>query len=366
MAAGQFVYQRAPVAGRPVRLMPRPRPSLAGREELLGELDVRLSGGDDPGPQTVVLSGLGGAGKTSVAVEYAYRHLAEVRVAWQLACEDSTVLTAGFAELAAQLGARDLLDARDPVASVHGVLADYPAEWLRVFDNAPDRASVQAFLPPAGRGRVLVTSRSALWPPGQGMDVPVLDPEAAAGFLLARTGDPDQRAATDLAGELGGLPLALEQAAAYLYATAGSLAGYLAAFRQRRQHLLARGEPAGDGKTVATTWSLAFGRLEQSAPSAVGLLRLLACCAAEAIPLSLLLQPRPGLADEFRATWHSRWCRCSMTHWPPAMRSPRCASTHLSPRPGPDRCRCTGWRKPSPPIRCPRTWPLNGGGPPPP
>ncbi len=282
-----------------MRLVPRP-PPLTGREELLGELDARLSGGDDPGPQTVVLSGLGGAGKTSVAVEYAYRHLAEVRVAWQLACEDPTVLAAGFAELAAQLGARDLLDARDPVASVHGVLADYPAEWLLLFDNAPDRASVQAFLPPAGRGRVLITSRSALWPPGQSMDVPVLDPEAAAGFLLGRTGDPDQRAATDLAGELGGLPLALEQAAAYLYATAGSLAGYLAAFRQRRQHLLARGEPAGYGKTVATTWSLAFGRLEQSAPSAVSLLRLLACCAAEAVPLSLLLQPRPGLAEELR------------------------------------------------------------------
>ena len=315
----------------------------------------------------MVLSGLGGAGKTSVAVEYAYRHLAEVRVAWQLACEDPTVLTAGFAELAAQLGARDLLDARDPVASVHGVLADYPAEWLLVFDNAPDRASVQAFLPPAGRGRVLVTSRSALWPPGQGMDVPVLDTEAAAGFLLARTGDPDQRAATDLAGELGGLPLALEQAAAYLYATAGSLAGYLAAFRQRRQHLLARGEPAGYGKTVATTWSLAFGRLEQSAPSAVepaaaaGMLRgrsrsRCPCCCS----------PAPGSPKNSGATWHPRWCRCSMTHWPPATRSPRCASTHLSPRPGPDRCRCTGWCKPSPPIRCPRTWPLSGGRPPPP
>ena len=56
----------------------------------------------------------------------------------------------------------------------------------------------------------------------------------------------------------------------------------------------------GYGKTVATTWSLAFGRLEQSAPSAVSLLRLLACCAAEAIPLSLLLRPRPGLAEELR------------------------------------------------------------------
>ena len=99
------------------------------------------------------------------------------------------MLAAGFGELAAQLGARDMLDARDPVASVHGVLAAYPATWLLVFDNAPDRASVATFLPPAGRGRVLITSRNQIWPPGQALEVPVLDPEVAAEFLVNRTGD---------------------------------------------------------------------------------------------------------------------------------------------------------------------------------
>ena len=67
-------------------------------------------------------------------------------------------------------------------------------------------------------------------------------------------------------------------------------------FRQRRAELLARGEPTGYSKTVASTWALAFDRLQQTEPGAVGLLRLLAFCAPEAIPLRLLLQPRPGLA----------------------------------------------------------------------
>ena len=80
-------------------------PSRAGG--VAAELDARLAGGDGRGPRTVVLSGLGGAGKTSVAVEYAHRHLGEVGVAWQLAAEDAAVLAAGFGELAAQLGARD-------------------------------------------------------------------------------------------------------------------------------------------------------------------------------------------------------------------------------------------------------------------
>ena len=91
----------------------------------------------------MALSGLGGAGKTSVALEYAHRHLAEVGLAWQFHAEDTAVLADEFGQLAAQLGVRELLDARDPVDSVHGVLAVYPAEWLLVFDNATDRKAVE-------------------------------------------------------------------------------------------------------------------------------------------------------------------------------------------------------------------------------
>ena len=299
MAVGQLQlpYQRA-TAGQPVRLAPRP-PVLAGREKLLAELDARLWAADGgSSPRTVALCGLGGVGKTSVAVEYAYRHLGHVGVAWQFAAEDATVLAAGFGELAAQLGHRDLADTRDPVASVHAVLARFPESWLLIFDNAADLASVAAFLPPAGPGRVLITSQNPNWP-GQPLGVPVLDLGIAAGFLTSRTGDPDRQAALDLADMLGGLPLALEQAAAYLQAAGGTLAGYLALFRQRRAEMLARGEPAGYDKRVTTTWALAFAELDQDGPAAVGLLRFAACCAAENIPLYLLLRPRPGLAAAF-------------------------------------------------------------------
>jgi Tetratricopeptide repeat len=289
------IQQRPGVTGKPVRLASPPS-LLAGREDLLADLHTRLTGGDGPGPRTVALCGFGGAGKTSVALAYAHRHLAEVGVAWQLAAEDPTVLADGFGQLAAQLGARDVADTRDPVASVHGVLAAFPGAWLLIFDNAPDRASVEAFLPPTGPGRVLITSQSALWSRGQALEVPVLDTEVAAGFLAGRTGDTDRRTAWDLAGALGGLPLALEQAAAYVQASGDSLAGYLASFVQRRPEMLSRGEPTGYPETVATTWRLAFEDVRQAAPGAAGLLRLLAFCAPEAIPLRLLLQSRPDLA----------------------------------------------------------------------
>jgi Domain of unknown function (DUF4062)/Tetratricopeptide repeat len=285
-------------AGRVQRLAPRPV-FFAGREELLAKLHTRLASDNGAGPRVAALTGLSGAGKTCMALEYAHLHLGEVGLAWQFPAEDPAVLAAGFGELATQLGGRDLPGGRDPVTWVHGALATYSASWLLMFDNAPSRAAVEPFLPPAGHGRVLITSRDPFWLPGEALEVPLLEPQIAAAFLATRTGDPDQQAALDLAGELGELPLVLEQAAAHIQASDESLAGYLASSRQQRTEMLARGEPAGYSEPVATTWALAFSELEQSAPQSAGLLRLLAHCAAEAIPLPLLLQPRPGLAGQF-------------------------------------------------------------------
>ena len=141
--------QAGPVAaGRVLRLAPRPA-FLAGRDELLSELDARLDGEEGAGPRVVALCGLGGAGKTSVAVEYAHRHLAGVGVCWQVAAEDPAVLAAGFGELAAQLR---VADGGDPVAAVHAVLAGGAARWLLVFDNAPDRARWRRSCRRPGRG----------------------------------------------------------------------------------------------------------------------------------------------------------------------------------------------------------------------
>jgi hypothetical protein len=269
---------------------------LAGRERLLAELDARLSWPEtQPGPRLAVLCGLGGAGKTSVAVEYAHRHLAEVGVCWQFQAEDTAVLAVEFAVLAAQLGAREIVDARDPVASVHAVLAHAGAGWLLVFDNVLDRSAIEPFLPPAGPGRVVVTTQSQHWSPGQALEVPVLDQEVAAAFLVSRTGDGDRTCALGLAEEVGGLPLALEQAAAYMQATGTSLARYLPLFRERQTDLLARGEAAGHRDHTAATLGLALSRLGHDAPAAAGLARLLAFLAPEPVPLPLLLAERDAV-----------------------------------------------------------------------
>jgi hypothetical protein len=273
-----------------------PRMTLEGREELLAKLDVRLAEAPGSGPRVVVLCGLAGKGKTSAAVEYAHRHKAELGVAWQIPAQNAALLAAGFGELAAHLGAGDM--AGDTVAWVHGALAAYPAGWLLIFDDVPGPGLVQRFLPLGGTGRVLITSSNTLWPPGQAVEVPPLGAEFAADFLASRTSDPDKEAARELARELRRLPLALDLAAAYIQATGSSLAAYLALFRKQRADLLSRGQAPAYSVEVATTWALTLTQLEQSCPGAVGLLRLLAFCAPEAVPWHLLLRARPGLAEE--------------------------------------------------------------------
>ena len=284
-------------AARPVRLSPQ-LGLLAGREDLLAELDARLKRDGGARPKTAVLCGLGGVGKTSAAVEYAHRHQAELGVLWQFAAEDPATLAAGFGDLAALLHPGQ---PGDPVAVVHAVLAASHRDWLLIFDNAPSYAAVRAMLPPAGPGQVLITSQNPHWPGTWALNVPVLDEGAAAGFLQERTGQAETAAARELAIELGGLPLAVEQAAAYMLERDRTIAAYLDLFHQRQNELLTRGDPAGYDKNVTTTWALAFDQLQQTAPLAVGLLRLLACCAPELIPARLLLQPRQDLAGQVPA-----------------------------------------------------------------
>ena len=284
--------------GMALRLPQRPE-FLFGRKDLMAELDARLTARDGDGPGIVALYGPGGAGKTSVAVEYAHRHLAECGVVWQLPAEEPAALAAGLSELAGQLDGRGGPNADDPKARVHAALAGRD-DWLLIFDNAPDPADIDGLLPPAGSGRVLITSQYPHWPGDQELDVPVLDQTTAARFLLTRTGagSEEEAASAELAGELGGLPLALVQAAAYMRATGRTIADYLGLFRDWQAELMARGDPAGHDKRVTATWVLAFTELTRSG-LASGLLRMVACCAPEDIPLRLLMQPRPGVAATF-------------------------------------------------------------------
>ncbi|WP_019929090.1 tetratricopeptide repeat protein [Nocardia sp. BMG111209] len=242
----------------------------------------------------MALHGLGGVGKTSAATTYAQRHQSEYDLIWQFAAEQAATLSAGMTELSTLLGVRDHLDTADPVARVHSALATRPGPWLLILDNVTDAATVLPALPTVGNGHLLITSRSAQWPPEVGLEVEMLDRAAAVDYLLQRSGDADPGAADAIAAEFGTLPLALEQAAAYVRATAIGLARYLTLLRERRRQILNRGRAWGYDRTVWTTWNIAFDRLATEQPAAIALLRLLACYAPAPVPIRLLLET--GLA----------------------------------------------------------------------
>jgi tetratricopeptide (TPR) repeat protein len=291
-------------------------PHFTGRDELMAGLHGALAVGK-PGVLVQALHGMGGVGKTRMAVEYAYAHAAEYDVVWFLRADNSTTLLADYAALGVAVGAV-LADAANQTEAAKLVRRwlDSNDRSLLIFDDAPEPSVVREYLPQHSGGHVIVTSRSPGWRGlGAALKVEVLDKSRAADFLLERTGQADLASAESLATELDGLPLALEQAAAFMEGSGTPLSDYLAMYRSRRFDLLGRASGPDDHQSnVAATYSLAIDRLladtNPTVRASVDLLRLCAFLAPQpdSIPLFLLrhsdeLLPEPLaslVADELK------------------------------------------------------------------
>ena len=282
-------------AGRVLRLAPRP-PFLAGREDLLAELEARLGGGDGRGRGWWRCTGWPGRGRPRWRWRTPTRTPREDGITWQFAAEDPAVLAAGFTELAAALGARE---GRDPVASVHQVLAGAAAGWLLVFDNVPGPEAVEALVPPAWRRagadhqpqRAVAAGAEpggAGTGPGGCGGVPGRPhrrrrpagvgrawPRRWAGCRWRWSRPPPTPRPPETAWRLPGV----------VPRAAGGPAGP----GRGRPGMAGRWQPRGRWRSAS--WRTPI-------PGAAGLLRLLAFCAPEAVPLRLLLRPRPGLAGQ--------------------------------------------------------------------
>jgi tetratricopeptide (TPR) repeat protein len=265
-------------------------PNFTGREEMLAELRAALTSGR-AAALTQAIHGLGGVGKTQLAIEYAYRYRAEYPLVWWVRAEEPAALAGDYAAMAAALDLPQK-EAREQAVVIEAVRRWLEANtgWLLVFDNAGEPPDIRDYLPRSAGGHVIITSRNPAWGAvARPLGVQVFERPTSVEFLLKRTGQADREAAGKLAEALGDLPLALEQAAAYIDETGESVSGYLRMFRERRAELLKRPSPSSDA-TVAATWELSFQQVERCSPPAAALLNLCAFLAPDDIPLDVLQQ----------------------------------------------------------------------------
>jgi len=280
------------------RVPPRNK-NFTGREELLAQLREGIAG-----QVTAVvphaLHGLGGVGKTQMAVEYAYRYRSEYDLVWWIPADQPVLVRSSLASLAPSLGlpppsASGIVDASKSV--LEALRRGEPYErWLLIFDNADQPEDLTEFIP-HGPGHVLITSRNHRW---EGVvdtvPVDVFRREESLQFLRKRV--PMEIARDDanrLAHELGDLPLALEQAGALQAETGMSVSEYLRLLSERTSQLLAEGKPSEYPVPMTAAWGLSVASLNDKLPEAVELLRCCAFFGPEPIPRDVFSQPRVKL-----------------------------------------------------------------------
>jgi len=242
------------------------------------------------------LSGLGGMGKTQTVIEYAYVYRAEYRVVLWSVADSRDALLSGFAAFAQllDLPQKDEKDLSVVAAAVRQWL-ESNSGWLLILDNVDtieDLLLVRQFAPNAG-GHVLITTRlQATGGIAELVELNKMTPDEGARFLLRRARkEAGHASAREISIELDGLPLALDQAGAFIEETPSTLAEYLDLYRKEGAALRARrGKLASDHASVAITFSLAFGKLAKANPAAADVVRGCAFLASDAIPEEIFTQ----------------------------------------------------------------------------
>ena len=202
--------------------------------------------------QPQMISGLGGIGKTQLAIEYAYRHRNDYQYIFWVRADTNELLILDYTEIANSLDLpmKDEKDQRLIVRAVINWLQSH-TDWLLILDNADNLEAVRDFLPKKGNGHILLTTRSpAIGIDAQGIELDSMRPEESVLFLMRRAkllnldssidsvSDIDRSKAREIAKNMGDLPLALAQAGAYIEETECGLQGYLRLYQARGVKLL--------------------------------------------------------------------------------------------------------------------------------
>ncbi|RPB23401.1 hypothetical protein L211DRAFT_809086, partial [Terfezia boudieri ATCC MYA-4762] len=301
----------------PFLLDVRKSSEFVGREYLIESLKQNIEEGKHT-QNTIVLYGTGGMGKTQLALEYTHRHYREYSsVFWINAASDQTTilgftqimqrliqhhaeLSEDYSHIGRLLGMAGKLDSNGCFAVTQPSEAQYIVDavkrwfalpenmnWLLVFDNLddPDSVDIEEYIPACNHGTVIITSRRRDLQQGRrGFEVQQMQPTEAIQLLLMACAMPkfedlvlnDQTTASTIAQELGYLPLALNQAGAYIHMSQYSLGRYLKAYQSNASYLLSKGLKVWKGgkqdRSVFATWETSFKAIQETNPEAAKLL----------------------------------------------------------------------------------------------
>ncbi|WNI16428.1 FxSxx-COOH system tetratricopeptide repeat protein [Actinacidiphila sp. ITFR-21] len=284
---------RPPVAGVPAvwGSVPPKNPNFVGREDLLARVRDQLVTGSTSAVLPHALHGMGGVGKSQIAIEYVYQYASDYDVIWWIPSEQPSMILSALAELAQRLGLDVGNEAITAVPAVREALrSGVPyRNWLLVFDNAENVETVRQYFPNGGTGKILVTSRNQEWDRvARTLSVDIFTREESKSLIRRRARALSDSDADLVASALGDLPLAVEQAAAWLAVTGMPVQDYVGLLSARESELLLDLVPSPDyPMSVAAAWDVSLRRLEESNPAALQFLQVCAFFAPEPIARSL-------------------------------------------------------------------------------
>ena len=300
-------------------VVPFERNSLfTGRKEFLRILNQTLH---DTAPKKynnrVALYGMGGIGKTQTALEYVYANGDSYKRIYWITAVDQASLLSGYRNIAVKAELNNLLNLK-PIDLAKGVLSWLRCEhrWLIVIDNLDDITIAAGFLPQNGPlQHTLITTRNpnAAGIPAEGLEVPLLTSADSVELLCTLSGititnSPENEQAICIVAELGYLPLAIEQAAAYTREVAGDFITFLKDYHKIRREIykwIAQGNRSYP-HSVATTWLLSFNIVRSKNPQAAELLQLLSFLNPDGILIDFLEAGGEALPDELQKVVSNR------------------------------------------------------------
>lgn len=281
--------------------LPTRNPAFTGRQKILATLRERLTGGDGRA-WVQALRGMGGVGKTQLAIEYAHLFAGDYQVLWWIDAEQTELIGEHLAALAISGRWTSAGTATaDAVRTVADHLRSVP-RWLLVFDNAEDPAALRDLLP-QGPGHVIITSRAHGFDEiAKPVEVDVLPRPESVALLRAQVQAVLEPDADRLAQALGDLPLALAQAAGLLRSTGMTVDEYLTELASRAAELLSAQRPVTYPRSLAAAIGMSLDRLASADPAALQLLHLCALLAPEPIPLAWFRDAPEDLPEPLATT----------------------------------------------------------------